>query len=42
MLRQKLEDVVSNKIVTVLISDTQNIHNAERVVRDGKAVIFDY
>ena len=42
VLRQEFEYVATNKIVAALIGYSQNIYNAERVVRDGKAVVFDY
>ena len=42
VLCQEFEYVASNKVMAALIGDTQNVYNAERVVRDSEAVIFDY
>ena len=40
MLCQELKDVATNKVMAALVVDTQDIYNAERVVRDDEAVIF--
>ena len=42
VLCQEFEYVASNKVMVALIGDTQNVYDAERVVRDREAVIFDY
>ena len=42
VLCQEFENVASNKVMAALIGDTQNVYNAERVMRDTETVIFDY
>ena len=42
VLCQKFEYVASNKVMAALVGYTQNVYNAEGVMRDSEAVIFDY